>query len=183
MPWWWYVMLAGFFLFVALLVVLICVRRRRAKLGGEANLVGISGWLLLPMLALFGTPLALAGGIILDVNALVKTPVLEYAFLAGAVLLEIALSVVLIAFDTVLLVFFFQKRRFAPRLYIAFMVSVLAFNLLTMAAVLLASQVEGLDLRKAMETGGEGMARSMLFSAIWIPYFCVSKRVKATFVR
>ncbi len=183
MAWWWYATMGGFVLSVALLVVLICVRRRRAKPGEETTLVGISGWLLLPMLGLVGTLLVLTGSTMLDVRALVQMAVPDYPLLAGVMIVQVVLSVALLAFDIVLMVFFFQKRRFVPRLYISFLISVVAFNLLMVAAVILASQVENLDLREAMRTSGEGLVRSIVFSAIWIPYFCVSKRVKATFVR
>ncbi|HUX03177.1 MAG: DUF2569 domain-containing protein [Phycisphaerae bacterium] len=183
MSWWWYVTLGAFVLLVALLVVLICTRRRREKQGGQPNLVGISGWLLLPMLGLIGTPLVLIGGIIQNVNAFFTTAMRGYPYLTGAAVVEIVLSLAILAFDIVLLVFFFQKRSFVPRLYIVFLVTVLAVNLLMLPIIAWVGQAEGLDLREAVRGYGEGFGRTLIACAIWIPYFCVSKRVKATFVR
>jgi hypothetical protein len=183
MGWSWYVTLGAFVLLVALLVVLICVRRRREKEGGQPNLVGISGWLLLPMLGLIGTPLILLGGIIKNINAFFTTAMPDYLYLPGAAVVEIVLSLALLAFDIALLVFFFQKRRFVPRLYIAFLITMLAVNLLMLPVIVWVGQAEGLDLREAARSYGTGFGRNLIVCAIWIPYFCVSKRVKATFVR
>jgi hypothetical protein len=75
---------------------------------------------------------------------------------------------VLIGFSAVL---FFQKSRWAPRL----MIGLLALDVVANVLVVVLGGESG-------RAEARGLASSALRGLIWIPYFLVSKRVKATFV-
>ena len=76
----------------------------------------------------------------------------------------------------VVMAFFFQKHRWAPYFYIAFMVGGLMFSGLILLVHTWAPDAETADAPR-------DMVRGMISACIWIPYFIRSKRVKVTFVR
>jgi tetratricopeptide (TPR) repeat protein len=102
---------------------------------------------------------------------------------APVLIIEVLGNVAFLVFSIILAVFFFQKRRVYPKLFIAFLLSNLAFALIDYLVVnAVANSVPRLAGQFASGFG-EAFARSVIYSAIWIPYFLTSKRVKGTFVR
>ena len=118
---------------------------------------GIAGWLLVPAFGLLiGIPVAL----------LQARDSLRTGDPGELTALGVGIAVIAVA-----AVGFFQKRRWAPRAYVA----LLAFNVLGTAlpAVLTRGSLSRAD--------GRDLARAAIAAAIWIPYFLVSKRVRNTF--
>ncbi len=118
---------------------------------------GIGGWLLVPTLGLLvGIPMTIYE----VVKSLGSGSPGEIAVVGGAALV--------IGITTVA---FFQKRRWAPGAFIA----LLALNVLFafVPVTLAGGTVSRGDARD--------LGRSAIAAVVWIPYFLVSKRVKATF--
>ncbi|PHM75105.1 hypothetical protein Xkoz_00116 [Xenorhabdus kozodoii] len=97
-------------------------------------------------------------------------PLYTFVFII-AIILDISLLILIIFTIS----FFFKKSKKAPRFYI----SVLIFNIVIQGATILYSI--GLDVKPDMEDITY-LVRAIFHSAIWIPYFLVSVRVKRTFV-
>jgi len=136
------------------------------------SLVGIQrfgGWLLLP--AAFGLVLGP-----LESIANLLFAVADYG-LAGLSVPWLLLQIGLFMFLVCVAVLFFMKNPYAPKLMVALFLANLAFVLLAWAtgAVFLATPLN--------EEGGPGIGRVLVGAAVWIPYFLVSRRVKATFGR
>jgi hypothetical protein len=129
---------------------------RRAQAASH-SVYGIGGWLLLPAIGLIvSIPMALFEA----ANSYRAGDAGEAAIVTVAVLL---VAVTTIAF--------FQKRRWAPRVFIL---------LLALNAVLAAVPV--LLARGAVTPGdSRDLGRATIAALIWIPYFVLSKRVKSTF--
>jgi len=92
---------------------------------------------------------------------------------------ELLVNSMFIVFDVWLLVLFFQKRRLLPPLMVLFMLTTLVF---VIADHLVAQQIPLVAQRGSPE-GIVQIIRTFIACALWVPYFLVSKRVKATFVR
>ena len=101
-----------------------------------------------------------------------------HALWAPWITAELTINLVLLAGSIVTAFLFFSKRRLFPRFAIGFMlasVTVQALDLLATQAIPAAAAEIGVqDVREFL-----GAVAS---SAIWIPYFLRSKRVRATFV-
>jgi len=95
------------------------------------------------------------------------------------IIAELTINLVLLAGSIVVAFLFFAKRRLFPRFMIGFMVASLtvqAFDLLAAQAIPAAAAEIGVqEVRTFLGT--------LSSSAIWIPYFLRSKRVRATFVK
>ena len=150
---------------------------------------GIGGWLILPLIGLFVRPLiilaALANLLPLFTNpaawARLTVPgnAAYHPLWKPLLLFELLANGLFIAFDVILLVLFFQKRRVVPALMIAFMLTTLVFLIIDHV---LAQQIPFVARRSSPE-GTMQIVRALAVCAVWVPYFLVSKRVKATFVR
>ena len=134
----------------------------------DQRLAGIGGWLILPAIGLVIGPIITIIALLLRGGVVVADGVL-YAL---ALPVEMALLFFLIYAATR----FFGKRKDAPSILIALMIA----RLVVIVVFLVAESTFG-----AEEVAKEGLT-SLIFdiigAAIWIPYFMVSKRVKATFV-
>jgi hypothetical protein len=92
-------------------------------------------------------------------------------------LVEIAINTALFVFTALAVILFFTRRREAPRWMIVILGGTAAFLVLdTIAASALA------DATSNPEEIGQ-LVGACLVALIWVPYFLVSERVKATFVR
>jgi hypothetical protein len=144
------------------------------------DLEGLSGWLILVGLGLVASPF-----IVLHTIFAVDAPVLfsakyqpfleSHQSLALLIVFEIITNIVLLALLAFLLFLFFSKKRAFPRVWIMYMVF--------QVCVVLADTLAGLAVNPAGGNAAQaaGVFRSIIAAAVWIPYFLVSRRVKATF--
>ena len=137
------------------------------------NLVGIKGWLLLPAIGFILGPIV---GAISLINALGVYPAVVKTKYAGVFTLELLVIAGLLVFMIYVAILFFKKNRSAPSTIITLMV----VNLVSALLLLVIELNAGADAFAAQS--GKQVIRSIISAAIWIPYFRMSKRVKATFV-
>jgi len=149
----------------------------------------IGGWLLLYAIGLVLYPVKLAISLVTELVpvyahenwARLTTPgTVGYDPLWRPVLIsELVGNCCFLIFSICLIVFFFQRRHVVPRLVIIFLLSNLVFVgvdfFLTYFYLL---RADSLSMEAVIN-----MVRTAVASIIWIPYFIVSKRVKATFVK
>jgi hypothetical protein len=146
--------------------------------------VGIGGWLILPVIGIFLTPLR-ALTLIKDYSGLTEAmPYLNPAqkvFVVVEILANVGFMVVV---PVVLLIFLFKRMALFPRVFIAWGLANLAFLVLDLiGAQLLFGDVlaqTGTPLFDA-DTIKE-FGRSIFLSLVWVPYMARSRRVKNTFV-
>lgn len=155
----------------------------------NAALTGLGGWLILVGIGLVLRPIRTAISlfptwstyidlntwrILTDADHAAYQP--AYAVVAPV---EMVGNLVLLIAPLVLLGLFFAKRRIFPKAMIAFLVFECATSVFgVVTSYVLTSMTEA----DRMEAYGN-FARGLLVMAIWIPYFCVSRRVKLTFTR
>jgi membrane-bound metal-dependent hydrolase YbcI (DUF457 family) len=84
----------------------------------------------------------------------------------------------LIVFSVIVAIYFFQKRRIVPKLMIALLLANVFF---VGTDYFVANVIPAVGSQKDVESMTE-FARVVIACVIWVPYFLVSKRVKATFV-
>ena len=148
-------------------------------LGGWLILIQIGLWLTLPVLLYtsFENLLLVSEGswkILTDPSSEAYDP-----YWAPALLFEVSMPVFLFVFHVYLLIIFLQKRYTVPFIMIVRFLLVIAY--LGIDAYLL-DQIEFIDEADKAESYGQ-LARAIVQSCIWIPYFLVSRRVRATFIR
>lgn len=139
----------------------------------DQKLVGIGGWLILVAIGFVLGPIL---GVIGLVAALGTYPDVANAGYGGIYALEIIVIIGLLGFMLYAAILFFRKKSNAPGTIITlFIVSLVASGVLLVIELSAGAEVF------AVETGKQ-LIRDVIGAAIWIPYFRVSKRVKATFV-
>jgi hypothetical protein len=149
--------------------------------------LAIGGWLLLVAIGLVLRPIGLVTSLIpmlptffdAEIWAVLTGPDPESRNLPVALLMlvEIAINTALFVFTALAVILFFTRRREAPRWMIVILGGTAAFLVLdTIAASALA------DATSNPEEIGQ-LVGACLVALIWVPYFLVSERVKATFVR
>lgn len=141
--------------------------------GVDPSLVGIGGWLVLPAIGFVVGPIV---GVVGLIAALGLFSDVEAAGYGGIYTLELVVQVGLLAFLIYAATRFFGKKSNAPSVIITFLIVSLGTSVLLLIIELGA----GAEVF-AIETGKQ-LVREVIGAAIWIPYFRVSKRVKATFV-
>ena len=150
---------------------------------------GIRGWLILPLIGLFIVPIRIAILALKDLvpiftkgywNSLTTPGSAAYHPLwAPLIIFECVGNTIFAVSAIVLLVFFFRKSRWLPKL----MISYLILNLLFVASDLFfANLIPSVAEQSQLEDYKE-RARAIIGAIVWVPYFWVSKRVKQTFVR
>lgn len=146
------------------------------------NLAGIQGWLILPAI---GLPLTLIGSVIpstMSFGRLFTWPVQEMFAALGiggavALLVHFTLGVWFIGLVAAALVFFFRKSQLAPLLVAAvFLVSIVICSLELVLSAAAPNALASGNKPPAVE-----FALALFKAAIWVPYFHLSRRVKATF--
>lgn len=146
------------------------------------DLEGISGWLILPAIGLVLSPFVILATIVtVNIPFLFSSRYQTFfeshpAFEAVGVF-ELATNVIFVSSVFLLNFLFFTRRKQLP----ACMIGYLVLQLCVMTIDLVV--VQALSPNANLASGYTGMARSFVAAAIWIPYFLVSRRVKATFVR
>jgi S1-C subfamily serine protease/Flp pilus assembly protein TadD len=136
----------------------------------DPALSGIAGWLILPALNLFFSPLWTAFSIYQDCTFLGNSRI---AHLHSVLLIEILLLSGMLLFQGYVAVAFFRRQRATPKLVIALLIARVVSNLIDWLAVVSVTR----------ENPGIGdLLGSLVVAVVWIPYFLRSKRVKATFI-
>jgi len=138
---------------------------------GKTSLIGIpgfAGWLLLPAIGLVLSPLWNARDLVLNARDLLVMAIYHNLDGLTASFVSLAMGFGFIAFQVYVAVVFYMKKPYAPKLVIALLLT-------NLALVLLLAAVDG--------SGRGETARALAVAAVWVPYFLVSKRVKATFGR
>lgn len=159
---------------------------------GNSNLKGIGGWLILVLIGLIMTLISIVVTLKDSMNLFqpeVWHTITTYGSdayhpLFGAwVIYDTIFNAFIIIFIICLLVLMFKKSRLFPKFMIFYFISAiflqgidyyLSYTVLT-------------DLPKVSEALGvypsiDGVFRALVSSAIWVPYFIKSKRVKVTFL-
>jgi len=148
----------------------------------------IGGWLILVAIGLIFAPIRLLvvlfkdllPALSADTWSRLTTPGTEayHPLWAPLLFFEIIGNCLFILSPIIIAVFFFQRRRFVPRLFIVLLLANLVFVTIDYFAVDLIPFVAAQeDLGSLKE-----LIRALIACAIWVPYFLVSKRAKGTFV-
>ena len=150
---------------------------------------GMGGWLILPLLGLIITPLRCFALIFTDLLPVFKeghwealtTPGYEayHPLWAPLIIGELVGNIAIGVFSLVILVFFFRRSIYTPTLVIAWLGISFIFVL---GDYLIADHIPFIAEIPDPESAKE-IVRAAIAALIWIPYFLVSKRVKATFTR
>ena len=155
--------------------------------------VGLGGWLILPMLGLFITPIFAVYTIINDLLPVFEDEAWASFTTRGgefyhpdwkvAFILELFGNGAIAVFAVVLIVMFFGKSRTFPSFYITLLIVNIIFFMIDFLLAFPALEDVFLDLaRSAKKELGTAFGRSIIFGFIWIPYMLMSKRVRNTFV-
>jgi uncharacterized protein DUF2569 len=137
---------------------------------------GIGGWLILPAIGLVLSPLIIIGGLLVAFKIWTESIgalELDYPGAYVAITAQLIMGGAFLCFFLYVAARFFTKKKSVPTLMIALLVINLVLAVIT--NVLYASVFrESADIKE--------ITRAILLCAVWIPYFRLSKRVKATFV-
>ncbi len=140
----------------------------------DPQLAGIRGWLILPAIGFVLGPVIWVVSLI---ASLAMFSDVADAGHGGLFALEILVSLGLLSFLIYTVILFFRKKRKAPSMIIA-----LAITNLVVSGLLLVIEL-GVGAEAFAIQSGKALLRGVISAAIWIPYFKISKRVKATFVQ
>lgn len=163
-----------------------------AKNDSTSQLIGLRGWLILPIIGLLLTIYFQSDVLFTNIPLLgsaqwnaVTSPKSAF-YIAGAsnvIWIEIFLSVFMVLFALYLLLLFFKKRKLLPKLIIVF------YIITTLIVFLYYYLISNLDFSSGATAFADRSQKllisglvSLFFSVLWITYFRVSKRVKATFI-
>ncbi len=155
----------------------------------ESSVSGLGGWLILVGLGLVFSAFRLIFVMIRTSNlfslwkwqALTTPGGISYQpAMAPLLIFEFLGYLTTMALCLFALVLFFQKRRFFPRWFIGMLIFNATFILLDSVA---AKMLIHSSNPQSEITMTRNLAQVVVGCSIWIPYMCVSRRVKATFVR
>ncbi|MDR3456229.1 MAG: DUF3857 domain-containing protein [Verrucomicrobiae bacterium] len=193
----WPVFLLAVFYALVCAVALVMLYRHQSRAprsepvpAADPQLVGLGGWLILVGISLFVGPLRIISLIIRYSNsfsgytwqALTTPGGTGYSPVWAPLLcFELLGQMTLFALAVFALVLFFQKRRAFPKWFIILIVANAVFSMVDVAAV------HGL-IKSPPSAGASTSEQRAFFQiliglCIWIPYMCISKRVRATFTR
>jgi hypothetical protein len=149
-----------------------------------SKLVGIGGWLILPILGLIATPLLQLYGLLSVGDTLQFATQLGGArqmLIFGEVIGNFLIFLIL---PVVLLVLLVQKKRTFPRLYVVFSVVSAAFFFLDLflGYLLFAEVYQSGTVEFFNRDTIRGIIGSLAGLVIWTPYMLSSVRVRNTFV-
>ena len=156
----------------------------------DEELTGIGGWLILIGI---GRVIALPATLWIILHAYVPqltSGALDKLSQPGSavystlwkpmILFEFYNNIVLVIFEVVLLLLFFKKKKWFPKVYISMLIFAIIFTIIDAALVSKLQSSISISLNIDPVTP---VAKVLVSSAIWIPYFLISKRVKNTFIR
>ena len=139
----------------------------------EPQFVGIGGWLVFHAIGFVLGPII---GVVSLIAALALFSAVEAAGYGGIYALELFVQFALLVYVIYAATRFFGKYSNAP----STIITLLLVNWVSSGVLLVIELGAGAELF-AIESGKQ-LAVGLITAAIWIPYFRVSKRVKATFV-
>jgi len=153
------------------------------------KLNGIGGWLVLVIIGMIVTPIR-TGYFLFStylplftdgILAAITTPGTKvyHALWAPLLIFEIVGNLGIITLSVLTLWHLFRKSRLTPRLGIAW----LSWSLFFVVVDFFAANLIPVIAAQNDPDSAREVTRTVIAAAIWIPYFLVSKRVKATFVR
>jgi hypothetical protein len=158
------------------------------RAGGDTGPAGIGGWLILVVIALCVTPIRLVFllvtthlpiftsgqfSVLTDPDSAAYDPLWQ-----PLLIMEVVGNLGMAVTAVVALVLMFRKSRAFPKLMIGYYL----FNLIfILTDYFVANMIPAVRLAADPALVGE-VTKSLVGSLIWLPYMCVSKRVKNTFV-
>ena len=157
--------------------------------GKVEDLRGIRGWLILIVIGLVFSPLRI--GLMLQKDFLplfsdgtwevLTSPSSEvYHRLWGPLIaFEIVGNLTTITLALFTLYFLFKRSRHTPKIAIAWLLIGLVF---VVSDFFFAQMIPAIADQPADPETSREITRSIVGAAIWVPYFLISKRVKATFI-
>lgn len=154
----------------------------------DPALQGIGGWLILPAIGVVVTPLMVLAELVagLEVYSLATWTLLTTAgsdqyhpLWEPLLLFALAANLGILVLSCLVLVLFFQRRRSAPKLYIAMICgSALVVLIDHLGARQIPAAAAEITPKEVVEVG-----RAIVSAILWSSYFLVSKRVRSTFIR
>lgn len=191
---WTIVFLGGIYLLLLAILAVIVHQRYRGKprpplLPSEMKppISGIRGWLILPTMSLFLSPIRTLFGMVSNASAfspatwqlLTDPSSASYnSWWAPLLIYEFLVNLTIITFAIFLLVLLFQHRRTFRDLFILF----LLFATVTMTIDHFSAKAVAASAHLASGYDPQ-LTQDFIACMVWIPYMLVSKRVKATFTR
>lgn len=144
----------------------------------EKHFRKIGGFLFLPLVGIIVT----AASCIFAMTQAFRVLVVNYGHINSHAKLFFILSLVIylaqFLFSVTVLSFFLKKKKALPRLYIVFLltlIATMAFNVFLLYRLIPGVNIGYDELVPVFRNG--------ITALIWIPYFMVSTRVKRTFIR
>jgi len=155
----------------------------------EKSYEGIGGWLILIAFALIRAPIAVVVTLVRSVFPLLQHDTWialtsqdsesYHQLWAPLIVSELVVNLIFLALSLIVLILFFRHKRSFPKFVIALYLSNLIWEICLTLVMRHIPATSGEPATSSL-VGAIGLA---LACAIWIPYFCVSKRVRATFTR
>jgi hypothetical protein len=149
----------------------------------------IGGWLRLPLLGLLLSPFKISYGTYTDLWpvwseghwAILTNPASEaYHPLWGPLLIfEVGANLATIVLGLITLSYFLRKSRLAPKFVIGWYSFMLAVRVADYYMIGLIPEVA----EQTASAPVREIIKAAIIVAIWAPYFLISQRVKATFIR
>jgi len=164
-------------------------------LPGERHLAGLGGWLILVGIQTVARPFLAMFTVGSSVLPFIQNAGLWQHFTSPGgsfysplwlpvFLFEMTANTALIVFGLLAVILYFSRRRQFPSVMIAIMAAMAAVVLIDAAAIACIPKA-GLpeDMQKELVRGQTETGRAIITAMIWIPYFLISRRVRATFRR
>jgi Protein of unknown function (DUF2569) len=155
----------------------------------EKTYEGIGGWLILVAFILIRAPIAVIVTLVRSVLPLLRHDTWialtsqdsesYHPLWAPLIVSELVVNLVFLALSIVVLILFFRRKRSFPKFVIGLYLANLIWEICLTLVMRHIPAMSGEPATSSL-VGAIGLA---LACAIWIPYFCVSKRVRATFTR
>jgi hypothetical protein len=137
---------------------------------------GIGGWLIFPAIGMVISPILIVGGLLHNITILsesIGALELDYPGAHKAMLAQSIFGFAFLCFHLYVAALFFTKRRNLPKMISSLLLVNLMLTIITGAlyANVFRDPIDAKEMWKAF-----------VLAAVWIPYFHLSKRVKATFI-